>query len=109
MPPELLPADFNQKLAIAIQTFWLTRRGSASSGQEGTRGAVISGKNMDGFIELVRTVVVHCGLPAACVYTRKRDVVLPGYFRATKNWDVLVIHQRRLLAVWEFNSGERSG
>jgi hypothetical protein len=33
-----------------------------------------------------------------------RDVVLPGFFRATKNWDVLVIHQRRLLAVFEFKS-----
>jgi len=31
-------------------------------------------------------------------------VVLPGFFRATKNWDVLVIHQRRLLAVFEFKS-----
>ena len=28
----------------------------------------------------------------------------PRIFRATKSWDVLVIHQRRLLAVWEFKS-----
>ena len=63
MPLELLPPDFDQKLALAVQTFWLTRRGSAPTSQEGTRGAVISGKNMDGFIELVRGVVVHCGLP----------------------------------------------
>ncbi|MCB9780773.1 MAG: restriction endonuclease [Alphaproteobacteria bacterium] len=104
MPPELLPSDFDQKLAIAVRTFWLTRSGSASSSQGGTRGAVISGKNMDGFIDLVRGVVQHCGLPATSVHTRKRDVVLPGYFRATKNWDVVVIHRQRLLGVWEFKS-----
>ncbi len=41
MPPVLLPPDFDQKLALAVQTFWLTRGGSASTSQEGTRGAVI--------------------------------------------------------------------
>src|SRR3546814_18450612 len=35
---------------------------------------------------------------------RKSRVVLPGFFRATKNWDVLVIHERRLLGVFEFKS-----
>ncbi len=104
MPPELLPPDFDQKLAAAVQTFWLSRRGRTSGGQGGTRGAVISGKNMDGFIELVRMVALHCGLPVESVHTRKRDVVLPGYFRATKNWDAVVIHRQRLLAVWEFKS-----
>ncbi|MCD4748412.1 MAG: PaeR7I family type II restriction endonuclease [Thermoanaerobaculales bacterium] len=65
---------------------------------------MISGKNMDGFIELVRRVAAHCGLPMESVHTRRRDVVLPGYFRPTKNWDVLVIHQGRLLAAFEFKS-----
>lgn len=102
--PTLLPPDFDAKLALAVQTFWLTRKGAASASQGGTRGAVISGKNMDGFIELVRSVASHVKLPPEAVLTRKRDVILPGYFRATKNWDVLIIHQRRLLAVWEFKS-----
>ena len=104
MPPELLPSDFDIKLASAVKMFWQTRGGSTSASQGGTRGAVISGKNMDGFIDLVRGVVKHCGLPVQSVHTRKRDVVLPGYFRATKNWDVLIIHRQRLLAVWEFKS-----
>jgi hypothetical protein len=38
------------------------------------------------------------------VHSKGPDVVLPGFFRATKNWDVLVIHKRRLLAVFEFKS-----
>lgn len=104
MSVELLPPDFEQNLALAVRTFWATRRGSASSSQAGKRGAVIGGKNMDGFVHLVRGVVEHCGLPADTVHTRKRDVVLPGYFRPSKQWDALVIHKRRLLAVWEFKS-----
>ncbi len=59
---------------------------------------------MDGFLELVTAVATHCGLPAQAVHTRKANVILPGYFRATKNWDVLVIHRGRLLAVFEFKS-----
>ena len=59
---------------------------------------------MDAFVRLVSEVVVHCGLPSSAVHTRKSRVVLPGYFRATKNWDALVIHNRRLLGVFEFKS-----
>jgi hypothetical protein len=59
---------------------------------------------MNGFVELVGHVARHCGLPPAAVQTRKSRVVLPGFFRATKNWDVLVIHERRLLGVFEFKS-----
>ena len=103
--PSLLPDDFDSRVANAVMTFWSTRRGSSSGKtQGGSRDAVISGKNMDGFIELVRQVAAHCGLPTESVHTRRRDVVLPGYFRPTKNWDVLVIHQGRLLAAFEFKS-----
>ncbi len=104
MSLQLLPSDFDDQVASAVRTFWMTRKGSSSSSQEGTRGAVISGKNMDGFIDLVRSVARHCDLPADAILTRKRDVVLPGFYRPTKNWDVLVIHRGRLLAVWEFKS-----
>jgi hypothetical protein len=31
-------------------------------------------------------------------------VTLPGYFRPTKLWDVLVIHDKRLLAAIELKS-----
>jgi hypothetical protein len=104
MPPQLLPTDFDERAAAAVRAFWSTRVDAASSAQGGSRGAVISGKTMDGFIDLVRHVAQHCGVPASAVFTNKGDVVLPGYFRATKNWDVLVVHNRQLLGVFEFKS-----
>jgi len=34
----------------------------------------------------------------------RKNLSLPGYYRPTKNWDVLLVHQHRLLAVLEFKS-----
>lgn len=104
MTIQLLPSTFDAQATAAVRAFWTGRTASTTTSQGGTRGGVIGGKNMDGFIELVRAVTVHCGLPASSVYANKGHITLPGYFRATKSWDVLVLHQRRLIAVFEFKS-----
>lgn len=104
MPIQLLPSDFDEQAAAAVKSFWTARSTAGQGTQGGTRDAVISGKNLDGFIGLVGAVARHCGLPTDAVLTQKSRVILPGYFRATKNWDVLVVHRRRLLAVFEFKS-----
>ena len=105
MSAKLLPEDFDRRMSEAVSAFWTSRGNSAPSRmQGGSRDAVVGGKNMDGFVALVGEVVRHCGLPDSAVCTRKSKVVLPGFFRATKNWDVLVIHERRLLGVFEFKS-----
>ena len=105
MAIELLPADFDEQIANAVEQFWKGRTGTTSStGQSGSRGKVISGKNMDGFVGLVGSVVRHCGLSDSAIRTSKREVVLPGYFRATKDWDALVISRGRLLGAFEFKS-----
>lgn len=105
MTINLLPASFDQLTQQAVHTFWNSRNnGTVNAGAADGRTAVVGGKNMDGFIEVVRAVVEHCGLPTDTVHVRKSKVVLPGFFRATKNWDVLVVHQNRLLGVFEFKS-----
>lgn len=104
MKPSLLPNDFDGRVSDAVDLFWRGRSGSARKSQGGSRDGVLGGKNMDGFVALVGHVAKHCGIPETAVHTRKSQVVLPGFFRATKNWDVLVIHQRRLLGVFEFKS-----
>lgn len=105
MSAKLLPHEFDARVAQSVAEFWGSR-GSArtTKRQGGTRDAVVGGKNMDGFVDLVRQIVIHCGMPVQSVHTRKSQLVLPGFFRATKNWDVLVIHEQRLLAVFEFKS-----
>lgn len=104
MTATLLPADFPARCTGAVAQFWRSRGAATGQGQGGTRNQVTSGLNMNGFCELVGHVAQHCGFPADAVRVRRRDLILPGYYRATKNWDVLVIHERRLLAVFEFKS-----
>lgn len=101
---KILPKDFDRLLDRAVDGFWFQRESKGQTGQEGGRGKVIGGNNMRGFASLVVEVAGHCGLPPESVLVRKSQVILPGYFRATKNWDVLVIHHDRLLAVFEFKS-----
>ncbi|MDT7856290.1 PaeR7I family type II restriction endonuclease [Rubrivirga sp. S365] len=96
-----------------MQVFWSTRkRASAASGTTdiGSRGAVTAGKNLDGFLDLIRAVVVANGLGEDTVYCgtqgtpRLRHTVLPGYYRPSKDWDALVVHGDELVAAVELKS-----
>ncbi len=102
--------DLDRQLASAVRKFWQTRRrqrrrqGSVSGkSDQGSRRAVTGGAQMDGFVDLVRRLLVESGLPRASVFVKKR-VVLPGFFRPTKEWDLLAVVDDRLLATIEFKS-----
>jgi hypothetical protein len=58
-----------------------------------TRCAVTDGAQMDGFVDLFADIIVAAGIPGSCVYRRK-DVELPGFFRPTKEWDLLVVRDK---------------
>lgn len=104
MTARLLPETFDSEIAAATREFWKARS-SGSSAQGGSRGKVIAGKNLDGFLQVVHSVARHCGLPESSVFsTGRRDLTLPGYYRPTKNWDVVIVHEQKLLAVLEFKS-----
>lgn len=59
---------------------------------------------MDGFISLVKDIVIANGLEHAEIHQERRVLTLPGYFRPTKLWDLLVINEGRLIAALEFKS-----
>ena len=58
---------------------------------------------MDGFIELFAEIVANYGIPSQCIF-RKSRLELPGYFRPTKEWDLLVVKEKSLVAVIEAKS-----
>lgn len=58
---------------------------------------------MDGFIDLFTEFVAAAGIPASCV-CRSKDVELPGFFRPTKEWDLLVVRDNKLLVAIEAKS-----
>jgi len=58
---------------------------------------------MDGLANLVRDLLKESGVEEACIHTSTR-MELPGYFRPTKQWDLIVIRDGKLLACVEFKS-----
>jgi hypothetical protein len=58
---------------------------------------------MDGFCELVRWLVAENGIPDASIFVQ-RGLEIPGYFRPSKKWDLLVVHRKQLVAAVEFKS-----
>ena len=94
----------------AIKWFWQYReqataaQAAAGKKDQGERSAVTSGKHMDGFLKYIRYLATSAGLPSESVITDRNRVVLPGYMRPSKRWDVLILHKGVLLAVMELKS-----
>ncbi len=59
---------------------------------------------MDGFARLVIDLVRANGLAHSQSCQQRAVLTLPGYFRPTKLWDLLVIDRGRLIAAIEFKS-----
>jgi hypothetical protein len=108
MPLDLV--NFEPKAKEAVKAFWGNRAAAVKKQQEagridaGTRGAVTAGKNMDGFLVIVSDIVRANGLAHASICLTKRVVALPGFFRPTKQWDMLVFNGKRLVAAIEMKS-----
>ena len=82
----------NHKTLIkaAVESFWETKKKQlAVSGDSSNRGAVVGGKQLDAFAELLKTIAIENGIPEDCIYTSQ--AYLPGFFRSSKNWDFLII------------------
>jgi hypothetical protein len=58
---------------------------------------------MDGFVDLFTEAITLAGIPGRCIF-RKTAVELPGYFRPTKEWDLLVVKDGKLIAAVEAKS-----
>jgi type II restriction enzyme len=71
---------------------------------QGERAGVTGGKNMDGFTALVIDLVKANGLADAQIHQKRAMLALPGFFRPTKLWDLLVLHRGRLIAAIELKS-----
>lgn len=103
-------ADYELKSSEAVMAFWGNREKArqkqieAGKADQGERAGVTAGKNMDGFIALIIDIVKANGLAHAAIHQQRAVVTLPGYFRPTKLWDLLVIHKGQLIAAIELKS-----
>ncbi len=99
-----------QQLAEATRHFWATRRsqvsrqGESGDPDRGFRAAVTGGAQMDGYVKVLVGHLLDAGVPQHCIITSRKGVELPGYFRPTKDWDLLVIIHKQLVGALEFKS-----
>jgi hypothetical protein len=104
--------DVEQELGKAVKHFWKTRsrqkiRQGAGTGTKdaGNRAAVTGGKHADGFVRLIAAIVRDAGLQKVAIHTNeKRSRTLPGFFRPTKEWDLVVVSGSDLVAAVEVKS-----
>ncbi len=93
----------------AVRHFWATRtkqadaQGASGEKDQGSRAAVTGGRQMDGFSAALHALLVGAGVPQDCIFAQ-RAVELPGFFRPTKQWDLVVVRKGILVAAIELKS-----
>lgn len=100
----MVTKSYSEQIAKAIASFWQTKKNQLeASGDTTNRGAVVGGKQLDAFAALIKNIAVEYGVPEECIYTNSN--YLPGYFRSSKDWDLLIISpNNKLIAVVELKS-----
>ncbi len=93
----------------AVAHYWRTRSAQRTRQQQtgkldqGLRGAVTGGAQMDGFIRLFTDLICDAGISHECLFCKK-SLELPGFFRPTKEWDLVVVRDGILIAAIEAKS-----
>lgn len=101
--------NLENRVSEAVAHYWQTRKSQVEKQKNkgisdaGLRSAVTGGAQMDGFIRLFTEIVIEAGLEEKYVFREKR-LELPGFFRPTKEWDLVVIKNGRLIAAIEAKS-----
>jgi hypothetical protein len=87
----------------AVKYFWETRKNqqqkqnSGSVIDQGNRGAVTGGQQMNGFLKLLTKICNDLGIRNDYIHTKNNH--LPGFFRPSKDWDFIILSPNNELIV----------
>jgi hypothetical protein len=101
--------DIDNRVAQAVSHYWLTRNAQKDKqtkrgvSDAGLRSAVTGGAQMDGFVTLFKDLIASAGIDELSIY-EKKTLELPGFFRPTKEWDLLAIKDGQLVVAIEAKS-----
>jgi hypothetical protein len=101
--------DIDKRLQEAVQSYWDARSKNKEKQIQGgkidagTRGEVTGGTQMGALEVLVTDILCEAGLKRLDIRTRTA-LELPGYFRGTKKWDLIVVSEGQLVLAMEFKS-----
>ena len=90
-----------ERFEKAVRTYWEVRMQQKQRQEKkgakdvGTRSEVTGGKHMDAMADVLVEAFVEAGFSSKGIHKAKK-VELPGYFRHSKNWDLVVIHEDQL-------------
>ena len=102
--------DVHELFSKAVATYWDVRAAqgrkqrTAGRRDQGARAAATGGKQMDGFIAAMAALLLDSGVSSDDIHTGKAVQTLPGFFRPTKEWDLLVVHHGHLQLALEVKS-----
>lgn len=94
----------------AVSAFWAMRSRQSKEqrrrgvSDQGGRGTVTGGRQMDGFVKKIADLLETVGIDKNDIHLQKRLIALPGFFRPTKEWDMVVVSRGRLVAAIELKS-----
>lgn len=71
---------------------------------QGGRQGITSGKHLDAVASIIRNDLISAGFNPEDVYDQGRECTLPGWFRPTKNWDILAFDGPDLVSAIELKS-----
>jgi hypothetical protein len=101
--------DTDRRLRKAVQSYWDARAQNKEKQIQGgkidagTRGEVTGGAQMGAMEILVADILCDAGLKKVDIKTRTA-LELPGYYRAEKKWDLIVVSDGELVTAMEFKS-----
>jgi len=75
----------------------------AASEAYDNRGAVSGGKQLDGFIAIIVQILLENGLDDKHIFYNTK-LELPGYYRPSKKWDLLIVDNEQLVLAVELKS-----
>ena len=95
---------FDELAARAVKYHWEVRSGEHLEKGKSPQHAIRAGKHLDGIIDLLEIMAKQNGPNDLEIHRQKAYVALPGFYRATKEWDLVVTHQGQLVAAIEIKS-----
>lgn len=101
--------NLSKHVSQAVAQYWLTRQTQSQkqvkSGRadQGARSAVTGGPQMKGFINLISELILEAGAGESHIFHNK-SLELPGFFRPTKEWDLLLVMDNQLILALEAKS-----
>lgn len=95
-----------KKTREAVAEYWTTRSKQSDSKKKedtGTRGEVTGGRHLDGLLSVFAEASEAAGYTKDDL-ARGNELTVPGFYRPTKKWDLVIHRGDRLVAALELKS-----